>query len=158
MKCFIFVFFIFTFCVFSQNNEKTKEEKSVLSESNVQLEVQAGEFVYNPKGRRDPFVDLLGGKNIKVKKEAIDGIAGLSIDELDLEGIIYVRGEHKACMRGPDGIPYVMKVGDNVYDGEIIKIESHSVVFKKILTVALGGKREKIIKKTLNPEEEDGIK
>lgn len=158
MKYFIFIFFIFTFCVFSQNNEKRKEEKPVLSEPDIQLEIQAGEFVYNPRGRRDPFVDLLGGKNIKVKKDAVDGIAGLNIDELDLEGTIYARGEYRACMRGPDGIPYVMKVGDNVYDGEIIKIDSHSVIFKKILTVALGGKREKIIKKTLNPEEEDGIK
>jgi len=155
MKYFIFIFFVFVFCVFSQNNKKTEEKKPILPAHEIQSEIQVGEFVYNPRGRRDPFVDLLGGKNIKSKKGAISGVAGLSINELDLEGTIYARGKHIACMRGPDGVPYIMKVGDNVYDGEIIKITNRSVVFKQILTVALGGKREKIIKKTLNPEEEE---
>ncbi|MBN2346664.1 MAG: hypothetical protein JXO51_09775, partial [Candidatus Aminicenantes bacterium] len=46
------------------------------------LSVMPGEFVYNPEGRRDPFWNLLQGKSVKENREAIEGIAGLMIDEL----------------------------------------------------------------------------
>ena len=49
------------------------------------INVQPGEFVYNPEGRRDPFWNLLQGKSVKENREAIEGIAGLMIDELELE-------------------------------------------------------------------------
>lgn len=114
-------------------------------------------FVYLPRGRRDPFWDLLGnakaGKDSK-GREAIPGIAGLLIDEIELEGIIYKAGKYYAAMRGPDSRPYLVTVGESVYDGEVVKIDSHSVIFKKILTIAIGGAKERLIAKRLNPEEE----
>ncbi len=117
-------------------------------------EILTGDFVYNPGGRRDPFWNPLAGKNINIKGEKIEGIAGMLIDELDLEGIIFTEGKYLALFKGPDGIPYDIKVGDNVYDGEVIKIDMNSVVFKRILTIALGGTKEKLIIKSLTPEEE----
>lgn len=114
-------------------------------------------FIYLPRGRRDPFWDLLGnakaGKDAK-GREAISGIAGLMIDELELEGIIFKGGEYHAALRGPDSQPYLVKVGESVYDGEVVKIDSHSIIFKKILTIAIGGATERLIPKRLNPEEE----
>ena len=114
-------------------------------------------FIYLPRGRRDPFWDLLGnakaGKDAK-GREAIPGIAGLMIDELELDGIIFISDKYFAAMKGPDSQPYLVTVGESVYDGEIVKIDSHSVVFKKILTIAIGGATERYITKRLNPEEE----
>jgi len=113
------------------------------------------EFFYKPAGRRDPFIDLLRGKNISnIKREAKEGIAGLLTDELDLEGIILKRGKYIALFKGPDGKPYDVYVGDSVYDGEVIKIDMNTVYFKRFLTLALGGTKEKIITKSLIPEEE----
>ncbi|MGE5341514.1 MAG: hypothetical protein ACM3SY_08525 [Candidatus Omnitrophota bacterium] len=114
------------------------------------------QFVYKPGGRRDPFVDLLKGKSVNnVKREAKEGIAGLLIDELELEGILLVkRNKYVALFKGPDGRPYDVYVGDSVYDGEVIKIDMNSVYFKRSSTMVLGGTKEKIITKSLNPEEE----
>jgi type IV pilus assembly protein PilP len=117
--------------------------------------IQPGEFVYNPEGRRDPFWNLLQGKSVKENREAIEGIAGLMIDELELEGIVFAQGAFKALLKGPDTRPYVVGIGDKVYDGEVVAMDKNSVSFKKSLTVALAGQKDRVIIKTLNPEEEE---
>jgi Tfp pilus assembly protein PilP len=116
-------------------------------------ELITGDFVYRPKGRRDPFWNLLQGKK-QPKREQREGIAGLLIEELELEGIIFKSGTFIALFKGPDGKPYDVKVGNSVYDGEIIKIDHNTVVFKRLLTIALGGTKEKITIVHLIPEEE----
>lgn len=143
----------------------TAQETQTDPASGNNIDVQASDqesftsdtFIYLPRGRRDPFWDLLGnakaGKDAK-GREAIAGIAGLMIDELELEGIIFKEGKYYAALRGPDSQPYLVVVGDSVYDGEVVKIDSHSVIFKKILTIAIGGATERLIPKRLNPEEE----
>lgn len=113
------------------------------------------EFIYKPDGRRDPFWDLLRGQGVSKGRPAIEGIGGLMIDELDLEGVIFTAGRFRALLKGPDSRPYVVAVHDKVFDGEIVAIDRNSVSFKKVLTVALGGQKEKLIIKSLNPEEEE---
>ena len=117
-------------------------------------ELTGGVFIYKPRGRRDPFWNLLQGKSVKINRESREGIAGLLIEELDLTGILYKSGVFIAMFKGPDGRPYDVKIGDNVYDGEVIKIDYNTVVFKRLLTIALGGTRERIITVRLIPEEE----
>jgi len=120
----------------------------------IEDEITTGDFLYKPKGRRDPFWNLLQGKSVTIKREQREGIAGLLIEELELEGILYKSGTYIALFKGPDGKPYDVKVGDSVYDGEVIKIDNNNVVFKRLLTIALGGTKEKITILTLIPEEE----
>jgi Tfp pilus assembly protein PilP len=151
----------------SQKTQKKEPDKteSDLMESNVpldplpvgtteELEPSTGDFIYKPKGRRDPFWNLLQGKSVKIKREEKEGIAGLLIEEMELEGILLKEGRYIALFKGPDGKPYDVRVGDNVYDGEVIKIDNNTVVFKRLLTIALGGTKEKITVITLIPEEE----
>ena len=124
-------------------------------EETAEISVMPGEFVYNPEGRRDPFWNLLQGKSVKENREAIEGIAGLMIDELELEGIVFAQGSFKALLKGPDTRPYIVSIGDKVYDGEVVAMDRNSVSFKKSLTLALAGQKERIMIKTLNPEEEE---
>jgi Tfp pilus assembly protein PilP len=131
------------------------QPEAATDEGAEMLSIQPGEFVYNPEGRRDPFWNLLQGKSVKENREAIEGIAGLMIDELELEGIVFAQGEFKALLKGPDTRPYVVGIGDKVYDGEVVAMDRNSVSFKKSLTVALAGQKDRVIIKTLNPEEEE---
>lgn len=153
-----------------ENDKKTTTQEVGVEEEKVNTETgleslegmdvdsemgtDTGEFVYRPKGRRDPFWDLLLGKSTKLKKEAKEGIAGLEIEQLELEGIVNRNGKYIALFKGPDSKPYDVQIGQSVYDGEIIEINANSVVFKKILTIALGGTKEKTVIKWLNPEKE----
>ena len=161
----IFIPFIFTsLCIFTsttyaQEKKKTEKQAPIIPKNEKDStspmeELETGEFVYKPRGRRDPFWNLLMGKNVKIKREAREGIAGMLIDELVLEGILLKNKKYVALFKGPDGRPYDVKVGDSVYDGEVIKIDVNTVVFKRILTIALGGTKEKIITKRLMPDEE----
>ncbi|MEN8152459.1 MAG: pilus assembly protein PilP [Acidobacteriota bacterium] len=139
----------------NSGSEKAVKKSEVAKEEIQKSESLPGEFVYNPMGRRDPFWNLLQRNSSKLKKKRKEGLEGLDIDQLELEGIVKKNGVYIALLKGPDGRPYLVKEGNNVYDGEIVKISSHAVEFKKILTIALGGTKERTIIKRLNPEEED---
>jgi len=152
----IFILIVSLSLSFAQEKEKketgTNTQKPTSLEEKLQIDIDPNVFVYRPMGRRDPFKSLLKGK--ESKRGAEEGIAGLTISELVLEGIVFGSGEYSANMKGPDNYPYSVKVGDSVYNGKVIEITASTVVFKQILTVALGGTKEKIITKYLNPGEE----
>jgi len=151
----IFVLFILLLPLFMQAQEIPMDIPEASNEETAEISVMPGEFVYNPEGRRDPFWNLLQGKSVKENREAIEGIAGLMIDELELEGIVFAQGSFKALLKGPDTRPYIVSIGDKVYDGEVVAMDRNSVSFKKSLTLALAGQKERILIKTLNPEEEE---
>lgn len=172
MSLLMFVFLAFSISAQAEKPDKkspttTQVDKSVpvdLSEiPNVESakplsddELVSRDFIYKPEGRRDPFVNLLkGNKNTPAGIRKGEGLAALLIDELELEGIILRKnGTFVALFKAPDGKPYDVKVGDSVYDGEVIKIDINTVYFKHSTTMALGGTKEKIITKSLIPEEE----
>jgi Tfp pilus assembly protein PilP len=152
----ILLVLVLLFPLFLQGQEVSQDLPEPGTDEGVEMmNVQPGEFVYNPEGRRDPFWNLLQGKSVKENREAIEGIAGLMIDELELEGIVFAQGVFKALLKGPDTRPYVVGIGDKVYDGEVVAMDKNSVSFKKSLTMALAGQKDRIIIKTLNPEEEE---
>jgi Tfp pilus assembly protein PilP len=161
----LFILIAFTATGSAQDQSDSAAAEAQAAQKKAELEeqppieaVEPGGFTYKPAGRRDPFWDLLRGKSVEIKREEKEGIAGLLIDELELEGILFRKGKYIALFKGPDGKPYDVRVGDSVYDGEVIKIDMNVVVFKRLLTIALGGTKEKIVTKSLTPEEEAGKK
>lgn len=156
----LFCFILISLTGFAQSNNKNKKAPPKKADAPVQQAATDADeitaYVYKPKGRRDPFWDLLRGSGEeRLRREVKEGIAGLEIDQLELEGIVFRNGKYIALFKGPDSHPYDVRVGQSVYDGEIIKIDANSVWFKKILTIALGGTKEKTIIKRLNPEKEN---
>ncbi len=151
-----FIFFlIFSLVVICLPAQVEKKQEAGAAEEIDLNPVSDQDYIYRPEGRRDPFWNLLMGKSVRGSREKIEGIAGLIIDEVELEGVIKERGKFKALLKGPDGQPYIVQIGDKLYDGEIVQITANSVSFRRVLTVAIGGEREKIIVKTINPEEEE---
>ena len=92
------------------------------------LAVQTG-FTYNPEGRRDPFKDLLGGRDLK-EKSAI-GENQIFIDDLILFGIVKNRNVYTALIGMPQGYPMFAKVGDKFADGYVRSISETQVVLRK---------------------------
>jgi len=158
MKYLIVMLMLFAMVVPAQQDTKATEQEAKVTDDNTQTQLPPGEFIYQPQGRRDPFWDLSKGEKAKTAREELEGIAGLLIDELKLEGIVFARGKYQALLSGPSNAepPFNVTIGVNVYDGVIVKIDANSVVFKKILTMPLGGKKEKFETKWLNPEKEEG--
>jgi len=80
------------------------------------------EFIYDSKGKRDPFIPLItpDGRFLKLEKE--EGTLGLLI-----EGIIYDKsGLSYAIVNGE-----VVKIGDKINNYSVLKIEKNRVIFIK---------------------------
>jgi len=89
-------------------------------------------FSYDPAGRRDPFISLTEGIQEEEKsRERPPGLAGMSIDELTLAGIVETSSGTIAMVQGRDKLSYILRPGTKLYDGEVEKIEHRRVIFKQ---------------------------
>jgi len=126
-------------------------------ENGVQLETDVlkpppEKGTYSPAGRRDPFKNLLGGKDIK-EKSAVGGIPQMSIDDTTLVGIVKTKQKLTAIVSGPQGFPYFIKAGDKFADGYVLSINDYQVVFRKTNERGIPLMRPQDIIKEINPEE-----
>jgi hypothetical protein len=92
-----------------------------------------GGYTYDPGDRRDPFKSLL----VVTDQPAIEGprpegVPGLLIDEIVLSGIFRTRDGYIAQVQAADRQKsYLLKVGDQLFDGDVIAINRNEVVFRQ---------------------------
>ena len=98
-----FLFFIFIFCVVSYAQ---------------------GEFVYDAKGKRNPFIPLVTpeGRLLKLDKQEATSAEGLVV-----EGIIYDKFGRSFAIVNTN----VVGIGDAVGDYQVLKIQENKVIFIK---------------------------
>ena len=87
------------------------------------------EYHYDPQGRRDPFRSLIGSK--EPTGRGGQGIAGFLVEEIDLQGVVRTKQGLVAMVTGPDNNGYLLRVGDRVFDGEVVRITPTAVVFRQ---------------------------
>ena len=111
-------------------------------------------YAYDPGGRRDPFASLLEG--MKTKGSEVPKGA-LSVNDAKVVGITRNKEGFVAIIMGSDKKARFMKVGDKLYDGEILGIEADKVIFRQDLTEEVPtapGLRSKEVVKRLHPVQE----
>lgn len=99
-------------------------------------EVLAGSsYSYDPGNRRDPFRSLLAAKDRVQRKGPLpEGIPGLLIEEIDLTGIFHTnRGFVAQVLASNKEKSYLIREGDELYDGDVVSITQNEVVFKQIV-------------------------
>jgi hypothetical protein len=95
---------------------------------------QAGRaYTYDAAGRRDPFRSLLIRAENRAGAQRPPGIAGIAIDDLQLQGIWKTRAGYVAQIRGTDNKSYLIRAGDLLYDGEVTRIAPNEVSFRQNL-------------------------
>jgi type IV pilus assembly protein PilP len=86
-------------------------------------------YTYQPEGRRDPFLSLVGvGTEQRTTVKKADGIAGLTVAEISVRGILQSRGSLLAMVAGPDNKTYIVHPGDKLLDGTIKTITTQGLV------------------------------
>ncbi|HYL06759.1 MAG TPA: hypothetical protein VE075_12010 [Thermoanaerobaculia bacterium] len=118
-------------------------------------EVLAGNtFTYDPGNRRDPFKSLLiAADRPEFRGPRPEGIPGLLIDEIDLKGIFRTaRGYVAQVNASNQKKSYLIKEGDQLYDGDVVSIGKNEVVFKQIVQDPSALKPFREIVKSLNPQ------
>jgi len=107
-------------------------------------------FTYNPEGRRDPFLSLIGkGSDPKNAGARPPGVPGLLINEVSIKGIVRNSAGFVAMIQGPDNKTYVVKAGDRLMDGTVKSIVQDAVVFSQDVNDPLSLVKQKEIRKSL---------
>lgn len=100
-------------------------------------EILAGEgtYRYDPGNRRDPFKSLLVTRDRPViQGPRPEGVAGLLIDEIDVKGIFRTpRGFVAQVQTSNQAKSFLLKEGDQLYDGDVVTITQYEVTFKQIV-------------------------
>lgn len=87
-------------------------------------------YTYQPEGRRDPFLTLIGSGTSETPSSARrgEGPAGMGVSEISVRGIMQSKGSYIAMIQGPDKKTYIVRPGDKLLDGTIKTITSQEIV------------------------------
>ena len=110
-------------------------------------------FVYNPEGRRDPFVSLVKraveARARQGKQPAPGGVSGFLVSELVLKGIMQSRGTNVALVAGPDAKTYLVRVNDRLLDGVVRAITADTLVCLQDVNDPLSLTKQREVRMTL---------
>jgi len=110
-------------------------------------------YRYDPQGRRDPFRSLVGPAPTRERRD-LQGIAGFLIDEIKLTGIVRTKQGIVGVIAGPDNKGYLIRIGDKILDGEVVRITPSSVVFRQEVNDPTRIERFREVVKDLTPQSE----
>lgn len=135
----------------------TKDEGEFNIEQNLEDVLQqqpmgADSYRYDSQGRRDPFRSLIGPRQSLGEGERPPGVPGFLVDEIDLAGVVKTKQGLVAMIKGPDNKGYLVRVGDKVFDGELIRIAQGSIVFRQEVNDPTQIERYKEVVKELVPQ------
>jgi len=90
---------------------------------------------YDPGSRRDPFRSLLARTpRPELRGPRPEGVPGLLIDEIDVKGIFETSKGFVAQIAAQNQKKgYLLRPGDQVYDGDVLSIDKNEVVFRQIV-------------------------
>ena len=109
-------------------------------------------YRYDPQGRRDPFRSLNGPTPRLAGGQRPEGVPGFMIDEMKLQGIFKTRHGLTAMINGPDNKGHLLRVGDKVLDGEVIRITATGIVFRQEVNDPTRIERFREVVKDLAPQ------
>ena len=110
-------------------------------------------FSYDPGNRRDPFKSLLAKSDAPAfRGPRPEGVPGLLIEEIDLTGIFRTsKGFVAQVVASNQKKSYLLKDGDQLYDGDVVSINKNEVVFKQIVQDPTALKPFREVVKSLSP-------
>ncbi len=155
MKKIAYLFLLFSLiCLFILPilSQDEKEEKTDLAKE-LSTELPKRTFpAYQRSGRKDPFRDLLAGRDA-ARESTPSGKPEIYIDDITLIGIVKARGKFTAVVTGPQEFPLFIKVGQRFSDGFVLSIQESSVTFRKTKERGFPLFKPRDIVKEIHPEE-----
>lgn len=110
-------------------------------------------YTYEPGERRDPFKSLLiVRERVAMRGPRPEGIPGLLIEEIDLTGIIITpNGPFAQVKSTEEDKSYLLREGDQLYDGDVVSIAASELTFKQIVDDPTAVKPFREVVKKLTP-------
>jgi hypothetical protein len=111
-------------------------------------------YAYQPEGRRDPFLNLLGTGEVQTMLRHGDGPGSMTVAEVSVRGIMQSKGALIAMVEGPDKKTYVVHQGDKFADGAIKTITPQGLVVMQDINDPLSLVKHREIRKMLRSIED----
>jgi type IV pilus assembly protein PilP len=115
-------------------------------------------YAYNPEGRRDPFVSLVrSGSDSRAPRNAgaaIDGLSGLSVEDISVRGVVAGRTGFVAMVQGPDNKTYLVRQNDKLLDGTVKAVNAQGLLVLQDVNDPLSLVKQKEVRKMLRGLEE----
>lgn len=114
-------------------------------------------YKYNPEGRRDPFISLVGagtGDQRGTQVRRPEGIAGMTVAEVSVRGIMQSRGALIAIVQGPDNKTHLVHQGDKFFDGSVQAVQPDGLVIVQEVNDPLSLVKQRIVRKPLRSLED----
>jgi Tfp pilus assembly protein PilP len=114
-------------------------------------------YAYQPDGRRDPFISLVGrGDQATPTAQRPAGIGGLLIGEVTVKGVLRDRSGFMAMLQAPDNKTYTVRVGDKLMDGSVKSISQDKVIFSQNVNDPLSLVKQREVPKPVRQAEGRG--
>jgi len=115
----------------------------------------AESYSYQPDGRRDPFLNLLGAAGDgRIASRTGEGPAGMSVAEISVRGIMESRGDLIAMIQGPDNKTYIVHQGDHLLDGTIKSVTPQGLIVVQAVNDPLSLVKQREVRKLLRSLED----
>jgi Tfp pilus assembly protein PilP len=111
-------------------------------------------YSYQPAGRRDPFVSLLGAGAEPAASRKGEGAAGLALNDISVRGVIDSGGTLVAVVQGPDNKTYLVHRGDKFLDGTVQAINRQGLIIIQDVNDPLSLVKQREIRKLLRSLED----
>jgi type IV pilus assembly protein PilP len=113
-------------------------------------------YSYDPDGRRDPFLSLVGtGSDPRSSSgRKVEGPAGMTLGEISVRGVMQSRGVLVAMIQGPDTKTYIVHQGDKLLDGTIKTITPQGLIVVQQVNDPLSLVKQREIRKLLRSLED----
>ena len=118
-------------------------------------QVRSEIYTYDPERRRDPFVSLLTrGADLGPLNERPAGLAGLSVNDVSLSGLVLSGGVYLAVMQAPDNKTYILRGDELLFDGVAKSVSAEGITFLQDVNDPLSLVKEREVLRTLRGQEE----
>jgi Tfp pilus assembly protein PilP len=111
-------------------------------------------FAYQADGRRDPFLSLTAAAGPGTPATRAEGLAGISVADLSVRGVMKSKGSFIANVQGPDNRAYVVHPGDNFSDGTVKAVTSEGLVIVQQVNDPLSLVKQREVRKLLRSVED----
>jgi Tfp pilus assembly protein PilP len=107
-------------------------------------------YTYDPAGRRDPFLNLLGtGTEARQVSKKGEGPSGMTVAEVSVRGVMQSRSGLIAMVQGPDNKTYIVHPGDKLLDGAIKSITPQGLIIEQAVNDPLSVVKQREVRKLL---------
>ena len=105
-------------------------------------------YSYDPAGRRDPFMNLLGTGGGPTSRKG-EGPSGIAVAEISVRGVLQSRNGLIAMVQGPDNKTYIVHQGDKLLDGSIKTITTQGLVIEQDVNDPLSVVKQREVRRLL---------